>query len=215
MRYLSVRDLKRYSIRETGSRFINLLLASCILIFITPLMAFLAILIALDSPGPVIFKQKRLGKDGRLFSLYKFRSMFHKCDQSVHKQFVAQAITQGNKHIAYRIQDDPRVTRVGHWLRKLSLDELPQFFNVLRGDINIVGPRPLLAYEAEYFKEWHWERQVVKPGITGLYQVKARGTVSFDEMVEMDLAYIKNYSLWLDIKLILGTISAITRKTGG
>jgi len=215
MQQLEVRELVRYYAREKGRRFINLLISFCFLILSVPLLAFLAILVALDSPGPVIFKQKRLGKDGKVFTLYKFRSMFHRCDQSIHKQLVAQAITQSDKHVIYCLDNDPRITRVGRWLRKLSLDELPQFVNVLKGDINIVGPRPLLTYEAEYFKDWHWQRQMVKPGITGLYQVRARGAVPFDEMVRMDLEYIKNHSLWLDLKLMLETVSAIIRKTGG
>ncbi len=207
--------LKRYCIREKGSRLVNLLISLCILVLITPLMAFLAILILFDSPGPVIFKQKRLGRNGKPFTLYKFRSMFYRCDQSVHQRFVAQAITSSDKPLKYRIKDDPRITRVGRWLRKLSLDELPQFFNVLKGDIDTVGPRPLLDYESEYFKDWHWQRQMVKPGITGLYQVRARGTVPFDEMVRMDLEYIKNYTLWLNLRLMLETIFAVIKKTGG
>lgn len=209
-------DIKRFYLREKGATFFNILFSLFILFLIVPLLAIIALLIAFDSPGPVLFRQKRLGKNGKTFSIYKFRSMFHNSDQSIHKKFVAQALKNpSGKPIEYRIKNDPRITRVGKWLRKLSLDELPQFLNVLKGDMNIVGPRPLLVYEAEYFQDWHWQRQVVKPGITGLYQVSARGNVPFDEMVKKDIEYIRQRTLWFDLKLILLTIKAIFKRTGG
>lgn len=212
---LGVEDLRRYHIREKGIRFFDLLISLCVLILTIPIMAVIAILVALDSAGPVIFKQKRLGKEGTTFTIYKFRSMFHKCDQTIHKQVVAKAIKQADKPVIYRVENDPRITRIGRWLRKFSLDELPQFFNVLKGDMHIVGPRPLLDYEGLYFKDWHWQRQAVKPGITGLYQVSVRGTAPFDDMVKLDLEYIKKLNLWLNLKLILKTIIVVIKKTGG
>lgn len=212
---ISTIDLKRYYLREKGSRFVDILVSICILIFVIPIMAFVAILVALDSPGPILFKQKRLGREGTTFDLFKFRSMYHNCDQQIHRQLVEKAIKQSDSTITYRVQQDPRITRVGRWLRKFSIEELPQFLNVLKGDMSVVGPRPLLDYEGEYFKEWYWQRQKVKPGLTGLYQVTARGNVSFDDMVKLDLMYIKNYNLWLNLKLIIATLIAVIKKTGG
>jgi len=213
---LSEYDKKRYYLREKGVIFINILFSLSILITLVPLLSIIALLIAFESPGPVLFRQKRLGKNGKAFLIYKFRSMFHNGDQSIHKNFIAQALKNpSGKPIEYRIKNDPRITRVGKWLRKLSLDELPQFLNVLKGDMNIVGPRPLLTYEAEYFQDWHWQRLIIKPGITGLYQVSARGRVPFDEMVKKDIEYIRQRTLWLDLKLILLTVRAILERTGG
>ncbi|MBC7327423.1 sugar transferase [bacterium] len=212
---LTKKDIARYKIRESGRRFINLTISFSLLIILLPFLAIIALLVALTSPGPVIFKQKRLGKGGKPFTLYKFRTMVHNFDQTIHKNFVAKAISKESRNQIYRIDLSPYITPVGKWLRKLSLDELPQFFNVLLGDMNIVGPRPLPIYEAEYFNEWHWQRQQCKPGITGLYQVKARGAVPFDEMVKLDIQYIKRTTLWLDLKIIFATILAVIRKTGG
>ena len=183
-----------------------------------PLMLLVAIAVALSSPGPIIFKQKRLGIGGRPFTFYKFRSMRVANDDGIHRAFVTSLIKgeQGSIDQAavakpvYKIQSDPRVTRVGKFIRKSSLDELPQFFNVLLGDMSLVGPRPPLPYEAVNYQSWHLRRiQTVKPGITGLWQVEGRSRVSFEEMVRMDLRYIRQCSLLLDLKILLKTIKVV------
>jgi lipopolysaccharide/colanic/teichoic acid biosynthesis glycosyltransferase len=193
-----------------------------VLILASPLMLLIAILIKLDSPGPVFYKQKRIGENRIPFLIYKFRSMRIDTDENFHKAHVTRLIREnispqqltGRKGGSLKIKKDPRITRVGHLIRKTSLDELPQLFNVLRGEMSLVGPRPPLPYEFEIYQEWHMHRLNAPPGITGLWQVKARNQVSFDEMVRMDLEYINNYSLWLDIKLIVQTPWALISTKG-
>ena len=187
-------------------------------------MLIIAVLIKLTSRGPVLFQQERLGFLGKPFVFKKFRSMEVGCDQSFHKDYVTKLINGQcdviNKGTIdqplYKITDDPRVTSIGKFLRKTSLDELPQFFNVLKGDMSLVGPRPPIPYECDIYKRWQCRRVLeVKPGITGLWQVKGRSSTTFDEMVRLDLAYIRNWSLWLDFKIILKTFWAVVSTKGG
>ena len=178
-----------------------------------PVFLFIAIAIKLTSQGPVLYRQERLGKYGRRFDFLKFRSMYVTCDDGLHREYVKRFITSasgchhaGTAQTQYKILNDPRVTRVGRFLRKTSLDELPQFLNVLKGEMSLVGPRPPLPYEVESYRTWHKTRLLAaKPGITGLWQVEGRSRVTFDEMVRMDLQYAKTWSLWLDIKILLQT----------
>ena len=196
------------------------LIAICLL---GPLMLVVAASIALTSRGPIIFKQTRLGKDGVPFTFYKFRSMAMNVDDRVHREFVASLIkgeqTQGaaaeGQAAPYKLQSDPRITGIGRFIRKTSIDELPQFFNVLKGDMSLVGPRPPISYEAAHYQSWHLRRILtIKPGITGLWQVEGRSRVTFNEMVRMDLRYIRDCSLALDLKLLLKTVLVVVRREG-
>jgi lipopolysaccharide/colanic/teichoic acid biosynthesis glycosyltransferase len=180
---------------------------------------FLAITVAIKatSRGPVLFRQQRVGQNGRKFIFYKFRSMYCNTDHKIHLEFVQKFIADtkessqaSEERVPYKITQDPRVTRVGRFLRKTSLDELPQFLNVLEGDMSLVGPRPPLPYEVECYDAWHKARLLAaKPGITGLWQVNGRSRVKFDEMVRMDLQYAKSWSLWLDLKILVQTPYAV------
>jgi len=187
------------------------------LIVFSPIFAALAILIKLTSKGPVVFKQERLGQHGKPFKLYKFRSMRTDCDSRIHEQYVSQFIAgkvDGNESSEqkplFKIQKDPRITSIGGFIRKTSLDELPQFWNVLVGNMSLVGPRPPLAYEFRAYDAWHRRRVLeIKPGITGLWQVEGRSRTRFDEMVRLDLKYARNWSIWLDLKILVQTPGAV------
>lgn len=184
-------------------------------VLLAPLLLAIAVSIKLDSPGPVLFRQKRVGLVGRVFEMYKFRTMAHGADQSAHQAHI-QAYAEGrlDEHEGVKMKEDPRVTRVGRILRKTSLDELPQLFNVLLGQMSLVGPRPVPIYEADLYNLWHSERLSVLPGMTGLWQVTARSHVSYDEQARLDIRYIHNYSLWLDVQILLKTIPAVISKRG-
>lgn len=211
-------------------RCLDLVLAALMLILLFPLFLLIAVLIKLDSLGPVIFTQMRVGaKRQRLgrkavwvtrdFPMYKFRSMVQNADPSVHQAYIrefvqgrAQALEEnGGK---FKLTNDPRVTRIGRILRKLSLDELPQLLNVLKGDMSLVGPRPVPPYEVACYQNGDHRRLTALPGITGLWQVDGRCKVTFEGMVQMDLEYIRKASLWLDLKILLRTIPAVLSGRG-
>ena len=174
------------------------------------LIAFLALLVRLDSRGPAFFRQKRIGQDGRPFGMLKLRSMHKNSEVGSHEAHVRALISNSSKGERWiRIADDPRVTRIGAILRQTGLDELPQIFNILQGDMSLIGPRPALPYEVELWKDWHHQRLVVPPGITGLWQVEGRDQVDFDSMVRMDLDYIDRLSPLLDLSLLLRTPRSI------
>jgi len=197
----------------------------CVLVVVVgfPFFLALALLIKLTSKGPVFFSQQRIGERGDVFTLYKFRTMRQDTDDSIHREFTRSFIEgrMSNSSLdekapsIYKLADDPRVTSVGNFLRKTSLDELPQFINILRGEMTIVGPRPPLQYELEYYEEWHKFRLKVKPGLTGLWQVSGRSSVPFNEMVKLDLYYIEHWSLLLDLKIMLRTIPVMLFGSGG
>lgn len=185
---------------------------------LAPLLAAIAIAIKLDSKGPILFKQERIGRLGARFFCLKFRSMTFECNPDIHKDYVKRFIagesdmerSDANGKRVFKLARDSRVTRVGSFLRKASLDELPQLFNVLAGQMSLVGPRPPLPYEMESYHVWHMRRIFeAKPGITGLWQVMGRSRTTFDEMVRMDLRYAKTWSLWLDIKILVRTPGAV------
>jgi lipopolysaccharide/colanic/teichoic acid biosynthesis glycosyltransferase len=188
------------------------------LILFCPLFLIIAIAIKATSKGPTFFRQRRIGQYGRSFVFLKFRSMFVGNDASVHREYVKQLIagnaekhpSNGDAEGVYKLTQDPRVTRVGAFLRKTSLDELPQFINVLKGEMSLVGPRPPVPYEVESYDIWHRRRLLeAKPGITGLWQVNGRSRVKFDDMVRLDLQYARSWSPWLDIKILLRTPGAV------
>jgi lipopolysaccharide/colanic/teichoic acid biosynthesis glycosyltransferase len=193
------------------------------LILCAPAFLIIAFVIKASSKGPVFFRQQRVGQHGKRFTFLKFRSMYIDNDPSVHKEYVTKLIagqaernpSNGNGEGAYKLTNDERVTRVGALLRRTSLDELPQFVNVLKGDMSLVGPRPALPYEVAAYQTWHRRRVVeVKPGITGLWQVNGRSRVKFDEMVRLDLRYAKSWSPWLDIKILMHTPRAVLMGEG-
>jgi lipopolysaccharide/colanic/teichoic acid biosynthesis glycosyltransferase len=188
------------------------------LIICCPLFALISLAIKLTSKGPILFKQERVGRYGSRFTFLKFRSMECDNDARIHREYVKRFIAGGadparvslTQNAVYKIQSDPRITRVGKFLRKSSLDELPQFINVLKGDMSLVGPRPPIPYELESYQVWHRRRVLEsKPGITGLWQVNGRSRLKFDDMVRLDLQYAKTWSLWLDIKILLQTPRAV------
>ena len=179
-----------------------------------PLFLLIALAIKLSSEGPVLFRQVRVGQYGKPFTFLKFRSMFVSNDPAIHREYVKALIagcaeckqSQGENQGVYKLAGDPRVTRIGAILRKTSLDELPQLYNVLKGEMSLVGPRPAIPYEVEAYELWHRRRVLeAKPGITGLWQVKGRSRVTFDEMVRLDVRYAMARSLWLDFKILIET----------
>ena len=187
------------------------------LTLLSPLYFIIAVAIKLTSKGPIFFKQERVGQNGIRFSCLKFRSMYYKNDAKIHQEYIRGLIAgkHDGKGDVYKIKDDPRVTPVGKFLRKTSLDEIPQFLNVLKGDMSLVGPRPPIPYEVEVYEAWHRRRFLeAKPGITGLWQVEGRSRTKFDEMVRLDLRYVKTWSPWLDIKILLRTPAAVFRGDG-
>jgi lipopolysaccharide/colanic/teichoic acid biosynthesis glycosyltransferase len=199
-------------------RVIDVAGSALMLVALAPVLVIVAVAIKLSSKGPVLFKQKRLGKFGSTFHCLKFRTMYTDNDPKTHREFVQQFIagkTQNeNKRetepVVYKITNDPRVTPVGRFLRKTSLDEFPQFWNVLLGEMSLVGPRPPLPYEFELYDYWHRRRVLeVKPGVTGLWQVSGRSRTCFDDMVRLDLQYTQGWSLWLDVKILLATPRAV------
>lgn len=206
------------SAARLAKRVSDLAIAIVTLTILAPLWLLIAVLIKLDSKGPVFYRQERVGMDGRIFLFYKFRTMHAGTDDAPHREYQRMYIAgQPDSNLgdeerpAYKLRGDERVTRLGRWLRKVSLDELPQLFNVLRGDMSIVGPRPPIPYEVESYQLWHRKRLDMKPGITGLWQVSGRNRLPFDEMVRMDLYYIENWSLLLDLKIILQTLPVMLR----
>jgi len=194
-----------------AKRLLDVLAAGIALLLLSPLFAAIAVAIKLDSPGPVIFAQERMGKDGKRFTCYKFRSMVHNHGkEELHRAF-SRDYVNGN-HTGRTIFKPPHedvVTRVGRFLRKTSLDELPQLWNILKGEMSFVGPRPLVTYEMEAAAPWQHRRLEALPGLTGLVQVSGRSTLTFDEMVRLDIYYIEHSSLWLDLKILLKTIPVV------
>jgi exopolysaccharide biosynthesis polyprenyl glycosylphosphotransferase len=214
-------DRRKY--KFAVKRLMDIVASGIGLILCAPAFLVIAALVKLTSKGPVFFRQQRIGQHGTPFTFLKFRTMFTNNDHSIHKEFVQQLIAgkvkpnsngngngNGNGHGVYKIKSDPRVTRIGSFLRRSSLDELPQLINVLRGEMSLVGPRPPVQYEVDAYEIWHRGRLMeAKPGITGLWQVNGRSRVKFDEMVRLDIRYARTWSLWLDIKILLRTPHAV------
>ena len=200
----------------------DVLTAGALLLLLAPLLALVALSIKLESAGPVFYRQERVGEHGKTFAMFKFRSMRQNCDTSAHKAHVQRLIEEnldpselnGTGSKSLKIEGDPRVTRIGRFIRKTSIDELPQLWNVIRGEMSLVGPRPPLPYEVELYQEWHKRRLQVLPGVTGWWQVKGRNRVSFDEAVRLDLFYIERASFWFDLKILFMTPLAVVSGRG-
>ena len=203
-------------------RFIDVVGSGAALVFLSPIYVAIGLAIKASSKGPVLFKQERLGQYGKAFTVLKFRSMRTDSDPKIHQQYVEQFISgqvDGNSCQAarpvFKIQKDPRITSVGRFIRKTSLDELPQFWNVLCGEMSLVGPRPPIAYEFRAYEAWHRRRVLeIKPGITGLWQVTGRSRIRFDDMVRLDLKYARAWSIWLDLKILAQTPAAVINGEG-
>jgi lipopolysaccharide/colanic/teichoic acid biosynthesis glycosyltransferase len=215
-------DLKRKVSRKrlplVIKRVMDMAFSAGLLLVLSPLLAAIAAIIKLTSKGPVVYEQERLGQFGQRFQCLKFRTMYANNDPKIHQEYVQQFIagkdgldqSEKSEKPVYKLTKDPRITSIGHFLRKTSLDELPQFWNVLRGDMSLVGPRPPVPYEFEVYDIWHRRRVLeIKPGVTGLWQVSGRNRMVFDEMVRLDLRYCQTWSLWLDVKILVATPRAV------
>jgi lipopolysaccharide/colanic/teichoic acid biosynthesis glycosyltransferase len=227
---------KDSSLQFYSKRILDVVLAILSLIVLIPLLLLIGILIKLDSSGPVFFVQERIGARRRLyqgktiweickFSCYKYRTMYTDIDEDLHRDFMEAYISGDEAKMAelqpdqeaatsFKLTGDPRVTRMGKFLRQTSLDELPQLWNVLKGEMSLVGPRPPIPYEVEMYEPKDIRRLAAMPGITGLWQVSGRCDISFEEMVRLDVKYIEKQSLWLDIKILLLTLPAVLSKKG-
>jgi lipopolysaccharide/colanic/teichoic acid biosynthesis glycosyltransferase len=216
------RDMTRKKASRLAKRIIDIVGSLCALIVFSPLLVIIAIAVKFTSEGPILFRQKRHGLYGGTFTFLKFRSMYSKNDPAIHEAYVASLIAggaenkgSGTQTVAFKLVDDPRITRVGGFLRRTSLDELPQFLNVLSGEMSLVGPRPPIPYEVKKYDVWHKRRLLaVKPGITGLWQVRGRSRTTFDEMVRLDLQYARSWSLWMDIAILAETPRAVLSGDG-
>ena len=202
-------------------RGMDILGSLALLLLLSPLLLAIATLVKLSSRGPVLFRQVRIGEMLEPFMICKFRTMYANADHGIHHNYVSWFIASSDKeqeqdkNKIFKLTNDPRITPIGHFLRKTSLDELPQLWNVLRGEMSLVGPRPPLWYEVQQYKPWHRHRVLeAKPGITGLWQVSGRSRTTFDEMVRLDLRYARKRSLWADIKILLATPAAVIKGKG-
>jgi exopolysaccharide biosynthesis polyprenyl glycosylphosphotransferase len=202
---IGVKEVSISGLNQVVKRSLDVVFSALVLFLAAPLMALIALMIKLESPGPVLFRQERVGRNGRCFEVYKFRSMVEGADE---QKFALLHLNEAAGPL-FKIRHDPRITRVGKWLRKLSLDELPQFYNVLRGEMSLIGPRPPLPQEVEQYQEWHKRRLEVAPGITGLSQISGRSELTFDETALLDIYYVENWSLGLDTKILLQTIPRV------
>lgn len=205
---------------EVGKRIVDVIFATLVLLVFLPIWLLVALLVKLTSPGPVLFAQREMGKAGAEFTLYKFRSMYADAGEDVNRRFQEQFIKNGQHYATivdkngeerpvYKVVNDHRVTPLGRIVRKTGIDEVPQLINVLKGEMSVVGPRPAIWYEYEHYSDWHKQRLQVLPGITGLHQVTNRSSVAFDEMVRLDLEYIRRRSLLLDLIIMLKTLPVL------
>jgi len=188
---------------------LDVILGVIALILLLPLMALLAILIRWDSAGPAFYRQERIGQDGTPFRIWKFRSMYLSSDDRNHREAAAVWFSGRDLPGRYKSERDPRITRMGWILRRTTLDELPQLFNVLKGEMSLVGPRPAIPYEVAFYQAWYFERQQVQPGMTGLWQVSGRDYLSAPEMMALDVKYVRECSPWLDLKILALTPVAL------
>jgi lipopolysaccharide/colanic/teichoic acid biosynthesis glycosyltransferase len=207
-------------IEALARRTLDMAVAALLLVLLAPLLLAVALATRLESPGPALFRQRRLGQARHAFTVYKFRTMRAAADAAQHRQYVQELISRGGDAAVhgsrqlFKLAVDDRVTRVGRVLRRWSLDELPQLWNVLRGDMSLVGPRPVIPYEVELYPPWYMERFAVKPGLTGLWQVSGRSERTYEEMVRYDIEYARRRSLWLDLVILAKTAFVVVRGKG-
>lgn len=210
MTLIQPRDVKLFQTSyRISKRILDLTICALFLPALLPVIGLCALLIWLDNPGPIFFKQNRTGKGGKRFKMYKLRSMATNAEELKQKYAHLNELTWPD----FKITDDPRVTRIGRILRKTSLDELPQIFNIIKGDMSLVGPRPT-SFDVSTYKLWHTERLEVLPGLTGLWQVSGRSDLDFDDRLHLDIEYIENKSLWLDIQILIRTVTVVFTQKG-
>jgi exopolysaccharide biosynthesis polyprenyl glycosylphosphotransferase len=202
-----VRDSALYLVSK---RLFDIALACVALVLLVPIIPLIAVMIKLDSRGPVFFRQERVGKNGCFFNFYKFRSMYTGAEQ---RKKELEALNEQEGPV-FKVRADPRITSVGRFLRRSSLDEIPQIFNVVKGEMSVVGPRPPLPAETEHYQPWHWRRLQVTPGITCLWQISGRSHLSFNEWMRLDVEYLKHRSLKTDLMILLKTIPAVIARKG-
>jgi lipopolysaccharide/colanic/teichoic acid biosynthesis glycosyltransferase len=203
-------------VHEAAKRTIDIVLSLALVIAMAPLLLLLCLLVRSTSAGPALFRQERLGRNNQPFTLLKLRTMYIENDDCIHRDYVARLLSADQTAPAgdsglFKLDVDPRITPLGAWLRRTSLDELPQFFNVLHGEMSLVGPRPVLSWEAQLFEEAYQQRFAVKPGITGLWQVNGRSRLSMRKALELDVEYVTRRSLKLDLAILLRTVPAVFR----
>jgi lipopolysaccharide/colanic/teichoic acid biosynthesis glycosyltransferase len=203
-------------VHEAAKRTIDIMLSLAMIIAVSPLLLVLSLLVRSTSSGPAVFRQERLGRDKQPFTLLKLRTMYIGNDDLIHRDYVTRLLSAGQTAPAgacglFKLDADPRITTIGEWLRRTSLDELPQLFNVLRGEMSLVGPRPMLPWEAELLEEAYQQRFSVKPGITGLWQVNGRSRLSMQRALEFDVEYVIRRSFTLDLAILLRTVPALFR----
>jgi lipopolysaccharide/colanic/teichoic acid biosynthesis glycosyltransferase len=204
---------------DVACRTLDVLIASVMLVVLMPVVLLVALAIRLDSPGPALFRQRRFGRDLEPFTVLKFRTMYDGADDRAHHAFVAALIAgdapeQAGEGPKFKMHGDPRITRLGHYLRRSSLDELPQLWNVLSGQMSLVGPRPPLSYEVENYPEHWFRRFAVKPGVTGLWQVSGRSNLTLEEMIDLDVEYVERRSPLLNLWIMLRTIPVVLSRRG-
>ncbi len=204
---------------NAACRALDVIVSAMLLVTLMPLMAAIGLAVRLDSPGPSLFRQRRLGRRQRPFTIHKFRTMRDGVDHAIHKTYVLQLIagetpTSAEEGPRFKLNGDERVTRLGRILRKTSADELPQLWDVLRGHMSLVGPRPPLEYEVEHYPEHWFDRFHVKPGISGLWQVSGRSELTLEEMIELDVEYVTRRSFWLNVAIIARTIPVVLSRKG-
>jgi lipopolysaccharide/colanic/teichoic acid biosynthesis glycosyltransferase len=201
---------------EWSCRALDIVVAVVLLVVLAPLLIVVALAVKLDSHGPVLFRQRRLGRNIEIFTVHKFRTMEDGVTEDQHRAFVTGLISGADAGAGarYKMTEDPRVTRIGRFLRRASIDELPQLWNVLRGDMSLVGPRPPIAYEVEQYPAHWFARFAVKPGVTGLWQVNGRSDVTLEEMVRLDVEYIHRRSFWLNLSILARTVPAVLTARG-
>jgi lipopolysaccharide/colanic/teichoic acid biosynthesis glycosyltransferase len=209
-------DARHAGVRDSLKRWLDVLVAGSALVILSPFLLALGVAIRLTSRGPAVFRQERLGQGGRVFTMLKFRTMYSDADDAVHRAYVTQLLTDevpvaGGVNGLFKLEADPRITPIGRWLRRTSLDELPQLINVVRGEMSLVGPRPALAWEAELYSETDRQRFEVLPGITGLWQVSGRSRLSMREALVLDVEYVRHRSMSFDLLILARTIPTILR----
>ncbi|HEX6845117.1 MAG TPA: sugar transferase [Actinomycetota bacterium] len=207
---LSLRPAKLSGSQVVAKFAFDIVLSALLLLVLSPLLLLVALAVKLTSAGPVLYRQRRVGLRGRPFTMLKFRTMRKDADREVERLRAAHGVTD----VMFKIKDDPRVTPIGRWLRKFSIDELPQLFNVIRGDMSLVGPRPPLPEEVTKYEDWHFDRLEVPPGITGLWQVSGRSDLPFDDCVRLDIFYIENWSLTYDLYILVKTVPVLLSNRG-
>jgi lipopolysaccharide/colanic/teichoic acid biosynthesis glycosyltransferase len=205
--------------RLTGKRAFDLVLASCLVCLLLPVLVVVWLLVRTTSPGQVLFRQTRIGRYGRPFVMYKFRTMHTGSGDAIHREYVRKLLTEDRPPVGgakglYKLESDPRVTRVGRLLRRTSVDELPQLLNVVKGNMSLVGPRPALPYEAELFSTTHRARFLVAPGVTGLWQICGRSKLPMQQGLDLDVEYVRRRSFWLDLRILIKTVPAVFTADG-